>query len=93
MGTVRLEGKVPKPKGYNLITLPDQYYCGRISDGQGWRIMQPFQVGPAGQFRDVVVFLENIEKGKPFDEGACRKSRRRTASLSRSRQSCGMIKR
>jgi hypothetical protein len=68
MGTVRLEGKVPKPKGYNLITLPDQYYCGRISDGQGWRIMQPFQVGPAGQFRDVVVFLENIEKGKPFDE-------------------------
>jgi hypothetical protein len=68
MGTVRLEGKVPKPKGYNLITLPDQYYCGRISDGQGWRIMQPFQVGPVGQFRDVVVFLENIEKGKPFDE-------------------------
>ena len=68
MGTVTLEGKVPKPKGYNLMTLPDQYYCGRISDGQGWRILQPFQVGPAGEFRDVVVFLEGIEKGKPFDE-------------------------
>ena len=25
MGTVKLEGKVPKPKGYNLVTLPDQY--------------------------------------------------------------------
>ena len=67
-GTVKLEGTVPKPKGYNLITLPDQYYCGRISDGQGWRILQPFQVGPAGEFRDVVVYLEGIEKGKPFAE-------------------------
>ncbi|MCX5724693.1 MAG: carboxypeptidase-like regulatory domain-containing protein [Nitrospirae bacterium] len=67
-GTVTLEGQVPKPKGYNLTTLPDQFYCGRISDGQGWRILQPFQVGPAGQFRDVVVYLEGIDKGKPFAE-------------------------
>ena len=68
VGTVTLEGKVPQPKGYNLTTLPDQYYCGRISDGQGWRILQPFQVGPAGEFRDVVVYLEGIDKGKPFVE-------------------------
>ncbi|HSB45323.1 MAG TPA: carboxypeptidase regulatory-like domain-containing protein [Nitrospira sp.] len=67
-GKVTLDGKVPKPKGYNLVTLPDQYYCGRISDGQGWRILQPFNVGPAGEFRDVVVYLEGINKGKPFDE-------------------------
>ncbi|HXH86058.1 MAG TPA: carboxypeptidase-like regulatory domain-containing protein [Nitrospira sp.] len=69
-GTVTLDGQVPKPKGYNLITLPDQFYCGRISDGRGWRILQPFQVGPAGEFRDVVVYLEGIDKGKPFGEGA-----------------------
>jgi hypothetical protein len=67
-GTVTLEGTVPKPKGYNLVTLPDQFYCGRISDGQGWRILQPFQVGPANEFRDVVVYLEGIDKGKPFHE-------------------------
>jgi hypothetical protein len=67
VGTVTLEGKVPRPKGYNLITLPDQIYCGRISDGQGWRLLQPFNVGQAGQFRDVVVYLENVEKGKSFD--------------------------
>lgn len=65
-GTVKLEGTVPKPKGYNLTTLPDQIYCGRISDGQGWRLLQPFNVGPVGEFRDVVVSLEGIEKGKPF---------------------------
>ena len=69
MGTVKLEGKVPKPKGYNLVTMPDQFYCGRISDGQGWRILQPFQVGPATEFRDAVAYLEGIDKGKPFDEG------------------------
>jgi len=68
-GTVKLDGEVPKPKGYNLITLPDPFYCGRISDGQGWRILQPFQVGPAGEFRDVVVYLEGIDKGKHFEEG------------------------
>ena len=72
VGTVRLEGAVPKPKGYNLVTLPDQYYCGRISDGQGWRILQPFQVGPSGEFREVVVYLEGIDKGKPFDDGGSR---------------------
>jgi hypothetical protein len=66
-GTVKLEGQVPKPKGYNLMTLPDPLYCGRISDGQGWRILQPFNVGPAGEYRDVVVYLEGVEKGKPFE--------------------------
>lgn len=68
-GTVRLEGQVPKPKGYNLMTLPDPFYCGRISDGQGWRILQPFHIGPNGEFRDVVVYLEDVKKGKPFEEG------------------------
>lgn len=68
VGTVALDGQVPKPKGYNLITLPDQIYCGRISDGQGWRLLQLFNVGSAGQFRDVVVYLENVEKGKSFEK-------------------------
>ncbi|HQR12981.1 MAG TPA: carboxypeptidase-like regulatory domain-containing protein [Nitrospira sp.] len=67
-GIVKLEGAVPKPKGYNLTTLPDPYYCGRISDGEGWRILQPFNVGPQGEFREVVVYLEGIDKGKPFAE-------------------------
>lgn len=69
VGKITLTGQVPKPKGYNLVTLPDPYYCGRISDGQGWRILQPFQVGPAGEFRDVVVYLEGIDRGKPFEQG------------------------
>ncbi|HEX9154251.1 MAG TPA: carboxypeptidase regulatory-like domain-containing protein, partial [Nitrospira sp.] len=65
-GTVSLVGDVPKPKGYNLTTLPDQVYCGRISDGHGWRLLQPFKVDAKGGFRDVVIYIDDIEKGKPF---------------------------
>lgn len=67
-GKVTLSGEVPKPKGYNLTTLPDPIYCGRISDGQGWRLLQPFNVGPHHEFQQVVVRLEGVENGKPFEE-------------------------
>src|SRR5574340_1739905 len=38
-GTVTLNGPVPEPKGFNLITFPDPVYCGRISNGSGWRLL------------------------------------------------------
>ena len=31
-GTITLDGAVPEPKGFNLITFPDPAYCGRISN-------------------------------------------------------------
>ena len=65
-GRVTLVGDVPKPKGYNLVTLPDAVYCGRISTGTGWRLLQPFVVGPDGGFKNVVIYLEAITEGKPF---------------------------
>jgi len=65
-GTVRLIGDVPKPMGYNLVRFPHPVYCGRISNGTGWRLLQPFHVGAKGAFRDVVVFLEEVAKGKPI---------------------------
>ena len=68
IGTVTLSGNVPGPKGYNLTTLPDPVYCGRISDGRGWRLLQPFDVGEAGTFRQVVVHIEAIERGKAFPD-------------------------
>lgn len=68
-GKVKFAGKVPTPKGYNLTTLPDPIYCGRISDGKGWRLLQPFDVGPQGEFRQVVVRLQGIHNGKSFASG------------------------
>ncbi len=59
------EGK-PIPKGFNLITFPDPVYCGRISTGTGWRILNEFTVAKDGALKDTVVALMRVEKGKPF---------------------------
>jgi hypothetical protein len=68
-GLVTLTGPEPAPKAYNLVTFPDPEYCGRISNGNGWRLLRDFTVdktdGHDG-LKDVVVFLEGIEAGKPF---------------------------
>lgn len=66
-GVVTLEGAIPEPKGFNLITFPDPAYCGRISNGRGWRLLHDFIVGPNAGLKDAIVFLEGVESGKPFD--------------------------
>lgn len=66
-GQVTLAGAVPEPKGFNLITFPDPAYCGRISNGKGWRLLHDFVVGPEGGLKDAVVVIEGIEAGKPFE--------------------------
>jgi hypothetical protein len=69
-GIVTLNGRPPAPKAYNLVTFPDPEYCGRISDGRGYRLLRDFTVqtttdGIQG-LKDVVVFLEGVEAGKLF---------------------------
>ncbi|MFO0707561.1 MAG: carboxypeptidase-like regulatory domain-containing protein [Nitrospira sp.] len=66
-GVVRLDGPVPEPKGFNLITFPDPAYCGRISNGRGWRLLHDFVVGSKSGLKDAIVLLEGIEAGKPFE--------------------------
>ena len=66
-GTISLDGVVPEPKGFNLITFPDPMYCGRISNGRGWRLLHDFVVSRQGGLKDAIVLLEGIEVGKPFD--------------------------
>lgn len=66
-GIVRLEGAVPEPKGFNLITFPDPAYCGRISNGHGWRLLRDFVVSADAGLKDAIVLLEGVEAGKPFE--------------------------
>ncbi len=66
-GRVILAGAVPEPKGFNLITFPDPAYCGRISNGKGWRLLRDFTVASNGGLKHAIVTLEGIEAGKPFD--------------------------
>ncbi|MEW6247646.1 MAG: carboxypeptidase regulatory-like domain-containing protein [Nitrospirota bacterium] len=65
-GKVTMTGGKPTPKGFNLITFPDPVYCGRISTGTGWRILDEFTIAPDGGLKDVVVMLTDATKGKPF---------------------------
>ena len=66
-GKVTLAGEKPRPMAFNLVTIPDPVYCGRISTGTGWRIVEDFIVGPDGSLKDAVVMLKNVQKGKPFN--------------------------
>lgn len=66
-GTITLNGAVPEPKGFNLITFPDPVYCGRISNGRGWRLLRDFVVNERGGLKDAIVLLEGIEAGKSFE--------------------------
>ena len=69
-GIVTLKGQTPAPKAFNLVTFPDPEYCGRISNGSGWRLLRDFSVDQeSGLYglKDVIVLLEGVEAGKPFD--------------------------
>jgi hypothetical protein len=65
-GAVSLNGPAPSPKAYNLITFPDPEYCGRISDGKGWRLLKDFVVNNRHEMQGVVVVVEGVDAGKPF---------------------------
>ena len=64
-GKVTILGK-PSSKAFNLVTFPDPVYCGRISTGTGWRILDEFEIAREGSLKDVVVMLSEIRRGKPF---------------------------
>jgi hypothetical protein len=65
-GTVSLKGAAPPPKAFNLITFPDPEYCGRISDGKGWRLLKDIVVNHRNHMKGVVVVVEGVAAGKAF---------------------------
>ena len=65
-GQVTIQGDKPRPMAFNLVTIPDPVYCGRISTGTGWRIVEDFIIGAGGSLKDAVVMLRDIPKGKAF---------------------------
>src|SRR5438552_19120321 len=65
-GKVTLGGAKPIPRGFNLVTFPDPIYCGRISNGHGFRLLKEFEIGDDASLKDVVVVLLGVQKGKPF---------------------------
>lgn len=66
-GKVTLKGNKPAPRGFNLVIFPDPVYCGRISNGQGFRLLKEFAVAEDRGLKDVLVMLTGIQRGKRFD--------------------------
>jgi hypothetical protein len=66
-GTVQFSGEVPPPMPFELRRYPDPVYCGALSDGSGYRLLREVAVGTQQGLKDVIVTIENIEKGKPFE--------------------------
>ncbi len=65
-GTVTFKGTVPEPKEFELRRYPDREFCGTLSDGNGHRLLHEVTIGPEGGLKDVVIVVENAQRGKPF---------------------------
>ena len=66
-GRVALKGEPPPSRVFHLIFSPNVDFCGKISDGNGNRLLDEFRVSGDGGLQDAVVAVVGVEKGKPFD--------------------------
>ncbi|MBI3995484.1 MAG: hypothetical protein HY349_05860 [Nitrospirae bacterium] len=65
-GKVTFKGAVPAPKLHAFAKFPNAGFCEKAdSDGKGNRVVQQVNV-KGGALSDVVVYIEEIAKGKPF---------------------------
>jgi len=65
-GKITFKGAVPDPKLHPFAKFPNPGFCGKFdADGKGNRVVQQVNV-KGGALADVVVYIEEIEKGKPF---------------------------
>ncbi|MGE0474852.1 MAG: hypothetical protein AB7P17_14560, partial [Nitrospirales bacterium] len=69
-GTLTLKGQPMPPRRFNLVLNPDPYYCGRVSDGKGWRLTPMTHLGPKQTLEGAIVYLQDVKKGKPFSKNS-----------------------
>jgi plastocyanin len=65
-GTISIKGSLVSPRRFNLVLYADPYYCGRISDGKGWRFSPITRPGPNRSLAGAIVYLEEVQRGKPI---------------------------
>jgi hypothetical protein len=66
-GKVILKGTPPPARIFHLIFSPNIDFCGKISDGNGNRLLKEFKIAQEGGFQDVVVAVVGVKRGKKFD--------------------------
>ncbi len=68
-GKVIMTGKMPYPRVYHLVLFPNIDMCAEIeTDDEMNRVLDDFKISEDGGLKDVVITLENVEAGKPFNK-------------------------
>jgi hypothetical protein len=65
-GKITFKGPVPEAKEFKLHRYPDRAFCGELSDGNGHRLLKEVNIGLDGGLKDVVIVVDDVQKGKPF---------------------------
>src|SRR3990167_6052319 len=67
-GKVTFKGVPPAPKTFALNKFPNPGFCSTTdSDGNGNRVVQEVKVGKDHALKDVVIYIEDVTSGKPFE--------------------------
>lgn len=64
-GKIAFKGTPPPPQKFDLNKFPQAKFCSQVDSEGTTRLRQDVKV-KGGALADVVVYIENIEKGKPF---------------------------
>ena len=68
-GKAIMTGEMPQPRVYHLILFPNIDMCAEIdTDNEMNRVLDDFKVSEDNGLKDVVVTLEHVEAGKPFNK-------------------------
>ncbi len=68
-GNAKMTGNMPFPRVYHLILFPNIDMCAEVdTDDEMNRVLDDFKVSPNGGLKDVVITLEHVEAGKPFNK-------------------------
>jgi hypothetical protein len=68
-GNAKMIGKMPFPRVYHLILFPNIDMCAEVdTDNEMNRVLDDFKTSPTGGLKDVVITLEHVEAGKPFNK-------------------------
>lgn len=65
VGVVKFSGTVPPPQRYRVTMGANPEYCRAIADADGNIVAPQVRVSALQELADVVVFLQEVEKGKP----------------------------
>lgn len=67
-GIVKFTGSVPTPKTYKVTMGSHPEFCQTIADKKGYITIPKVRVSSKLHLADVVVFLQEVDRGKPFPQ-------------------------